>query len=62
MSARQTAPRLAAAALLALILPTAAVAQGNLSVQGLGYPSPWTLRFQGLGYPPGALSARSLGG
>ncbi len=48
MTARHFAPRLAAAALLALLLPAAVLAQGNLSVQGLGYP-------------PGALSARSLG-
>lgn len=48
MIARPVPARLAAAALLALALPVAAAAQGNLSVQGLGYP-------------PGQLSARSLG-
>ncbi len=48
MTARFSLARLAAAALLALTPPAVAAAQGNLSVQGLGYP-------------PGQLSARSLG-
>ena len=48
MTARFTPVRTFAAALLVLALPASLAAQGNVSVQGLGYP-------------PGQLSARSLG-
>jgi hypothetical protein len=48
MTGRYTRARFVGPALVALILPVSAAAQGNLSVQGLGYP-------------PGQLSARSMG-
>jgi hypothetical protein len=48
MTTRRLPGRLAALAIVLFALPAAAGAQGNLSVQGLGYP-------------PGQMSARSLG-